>query len=133
MSNRVRPRITSKEAFCRCGCGVKPSDGWLDTVNLYLVMYGKPMRISTIYRCDKYNAKIGGVKDSPHRYKTKDYGGADYRCRSPIIRMKLVIIAIAFYLIGKINQIEICNYHIHIAKVPKSHRLAGLCNWGKSR
>lgn len=130
---RLRSHITEKEAFCRCGCGLKPSEDWLDTVNIFLDLYGKPVGISTMYRCKKYNKRIGGVKDSPHQYSKSDLGGADIKCRSPKSRDRIIYIAMAMKHLGFLNQIEVCNYHIHIAKVPKSHRLAGLMNWGKSR
>ena len=100
---------------------------------MFLDLYGKPVGITTMVRCKKYNKKIGGVKDSPHLYAKTDLGGADIKCRSPKVRDRMDEIARAMKHLGFLNQIEIANYHMHIAKVPKSHRLAGLLNWGKSR
>ena len=50
---RVRSHITVKEASCRDGCGLMSAEKWLDTVNMFLDMYGKPVRITNMVSCKK--------------------------------------------------------------------------------
>jgi len=55
------------EFVCRCGCGkddVFP--GLIDALEKLRSIYGKPIRILSGLRCEKYNLKVGGVSNSAH-------------------------------------------------------------------
>jgi len=131
---RVRPHITVQEAFCRCGCGLIQSDKTLDWVNMYIELCGFSIPISTLARCRNYNRKVGGVDDSPHQLiEVPGEGAGDFKARNPHKRMKMIDAAMALAHLGFINQVECADRHIHLAKLPDDHRLAGCFNWGKSR
>jgi uncharacterized protein YcbK (DUF882 family) len=56
------------EFQCRCGCGFNTVDAALITVlSDVREHFGKPVTINSACRCDTYNAKIGGAKNSQHR------------------------------------------------------------------
>lgn len=60
-----------KEFACKCGCGLGLKDG---DVNPKLVEaledvrthFGKPVVINSGLRCEAYNKKVGGAKESQH-------------------------------------------------------------------
>ena len=131
--DRVRPHITVKEAYCRCGCGLIQSDETLDWIDYFIEKCSFSLKITTSARCKVYNAKIGGVDDSPHKLTKKGKGAGDFANRNPKRRWKMIDVALKMAELGYINQIECCDRHMHLAKVPPSHRLAGCFNWGKSR
>jgi len=131
--SRIRPNITVKEATCGCGCGLMPSNEWLDTTDELIDMCGFPIGISTMCRCKKYNKEIGGVNDSPHREIGYGYGGTDLRCRDPKKRMIIMVNIMQLVALRKITQVEVCDGHIHIANIPLMHRLYECFNWDKSR
>ena len=128
----LRSHILESEAYCPCGCGLVPSSESLDWMNEFIEDCGFSIPISVLARCPEYNAKIGGVADSPHITVTTGYGAGDYKQRNPKKRMKMIEVAIGMFLDGFINQIECCDRHIHIARVPPDHRLAGCFSWGQS-
>jgi len=133
MAERIRPRILLKEATCPCGCGRTPSEKWLDTTNLWLELCGFPIGISTMARCPTYNRKIKGSSKSPHKLIKEDYGATDGKQRNPKKRDRMLEAARALKSLGFINHIEVCDGHIHIAKVPDNHPFAGVTHWGKSK
>ena len=64
-----------KEFACKCGCGK-------DAVDYYLIQiledirkhFDVPIRITSGNRCKKYNAQIGGAKNSQHLHcKAADF------------------------------------------------------------
>jgi zinc D-Ala-D-Ala carboxypeptidase len=63
---QLSQNFNSKELRCRC-CGVALVDHHL----IYKLqhardLYGKPMRITSGYRCKKHNRAVGGVPNSYH-------------------------------------------------------------------
>ena len=140
---RIRPNILITEAACDCVCGLMPSEKHLDRTQHVIGQYGKGIPISTMARCNTYNKDIGGVDDSPHKLseqfdqsvpdKDRGYGATDYTCRDGHSRANLMNILYPMFLAGIINHLEICDRHVHAAKVPDNHRLAGQVNWGKSK
>ena len=131
--SRIRPHITEREAHCRCSCGKVTNDGFLTIIDALLSRYGKPCRINCMVRCDEYNTKIGGSKTSGHLENKHGYGAADLRCNNPIDRAIMLPIAIFYFDAGIINHIEVCDGHLHVAKVPLDHPHAGKIHWGKSK
>ena len=130
---RVRPHILLSEALCPCGCGKMPTEGILDSVNELIERYGKPIAINIMARCKIYNKKCGGVEYSPHLEEEEDYGAGDLKCWSPKKRFILIPIIVDMTKEGYFTQYEICDGHLHVAKVDKNHRLYHECNWGQSR
>lgn len=60
--------FTMKEFECRCGCGRVPMDeGFLSKLDDLRARYGKPIIISSGYRCPDYNARVSTTgMDGPH-------------------------------------------------------------------
>jgi zinc D-Ala-D-Ala carboxypeptidase len=55
------------ELRCRCGCDEAKMDGkFLSKLDTLRSRYGKPIVLSSAYRCPKHNESQGGVIDSPH-------------------------------------------------------------------
>jgi hypothetical protein len=133
MKERVRPHILLSEAVCPDGCGKMPTDGFLDAVDELIERYGYPIAINIMARCIKHNKLCGGVEDSPHLEDKKDHGGGDLKCWNPKKRFILIPIIVDMTKEGYFTQYEICNGHLHVAKVDKNHRLYHNCNWGQSR
>jgi uncharacterized protein YcbK (DUF882 family) len=133
MSNFILPRVTESESKCRCGCEVVASLYFLRTISRLLTLYNKPVKITTSYRCPEYNNQIGGVKDSPHLLNDAVFGAADLRCYNPIERMKLIKLIMPMVEKGIFNHVEVCDKHIHLARVSSDHRLANMFNWGRSK
>lgn len=133
MTKRIRPHILQSEAYCRCGCGLIQSDKTLNWVDQFVESCGFSIAISTLARCTKYNTRIRGVDDSPHLLTEDGLGGGDFKQRNPKKRMVMINKAMAMVELGIINQVECCDRHMHLAKVPDDHRLAGCFNWGKSK
>jgi len=129
----IRLHITENEAHCRCGCGLIANDGWLDTTDFLIDLCKMSIPISTMARCAEFNEEIGGVDDSPHLSTDIPYNGAsDLKCSDPLKRWILMEKIHLLIKMGKINQVEVCNLHTHIAKVPLNHRLYKRFNWGIS-
>ena len=56
-----------KEMTCKCGCGKVMFDPTLrDKLDKLRELVGKPVYISSGYRCPEHNAYIGGVHNSYH-------------------------------------------------------------------
>jgi|SaaInlStandDraft_4_1057021.scaffolds.fasta_scaffold00309_6 hypothetical protein len=146
---KYRPHITKFEADCKCGCGSKPMEGWLDTVELFHVILGRPNRISTMARCPDYNAEIGGHIDSPHLLyedcnskfldnviddpNENKYGSCDESCHGSAYRMKVMEAVWALKMLGRINHIEVADGHIHFALVPVGHTFNNWFDHGQSK
>jgi len=72
----IAPFISEKEYRCPC-CGSYPPD-FFEKRHLYNEifktfegvrnLYGKPIRITSGYRCPKYNKQIGGARFSVHMW-----------------------------------------------------------------
>lgn len=68
----ITPHFTWEEAQCRCGCDMPESiaaevlitAGWLEHVRSELG--NVPMFITSWYRCEEYNKRVGGVPTSFH-------------------------------------------------------------------
>lgn len=60
--------FSKKELMCKCGCGVaKMKKSFMDIVEKIREEYGKPIILSSAYRCPEYNNKISSTGfDGPH-------------------------------------------------------------------
>lgn len=64
---KVRKNFALKEFVCKCGCNTLKTDTVL--LNLVQAMrdeIGLPLRITSGYRCSRYNKKVGGATKSQH-------------------------------------------------------------------
>lgn len=75
----------------------------LDSLRTYV---GVPLEISSGFRTESYNRKIGGVPGSAHT----EGKAADISCFTSTLRYKII----RFAIINNIRRIEICDQHIHI-------------------
>ena len=60
--------FTEKEINCRCGCGKTLDKDFLDKLNKARERADIPFVINSGARCEEYNKKVGGVKNSDHLY-----------------------------------------------------------------
>ena len=63
---RVSPNFVLSEFQCRCCKAVKLHQRVLAILQLIREHYGRPLQVTSAYRCPKHNAAIGGAKDSDH-------------------------------------------------------------------
>ncbi len=59
--------FTDAELRCRCECGGLPPQAFQDALEELRVEYGKPMRLSSAWRCPAYNARVSKTgRTGPH-------------------------------------------------------------------
>lgn len=58
--------VALSEVACKCGCGGVPKKEMLDKFDEIREAYGKPIHITSGFRCEKQNKKIGGSPKSNH-------------------------------------------------------------------
>lgn len=60
--------FSKKELMCRCGCGqIYLDKRFLNDLEDLRVAFGKPMIVTSGYRCEKYNEKVSSTGGSgPH-------------------------------------------------------------------
>lgn len=67
MANNLSKNFSSKEFACHCGCGF---DGvhrrLVDALQKLRDEVRMPIKINSACRCERHNAKVGGVKGSQH-------------------------------------------------------------------
>ena len=55
--------FSEDELRCKCGCGVSNfSDATLHKLNKLRKLFGKPINLSSAYRCPVYNRQIGATQ-----------------------------------------------------------------------
>lgn len=55
------------ELACRCSCGGLPPQDFQDKLERLRIVYAKPMRISSGYRCPEYNNRVNSTGlNGPH-------------------------------------------------------------------
>lgn len=83
------PNFSAEELACQCGCGKADMDpAFMDRLQAIRTAYGKPMRITSGFRCEAHNAALGGGPEHPMG-KAVDVG-----CENPDAR-ELVGAAVA--------------------------------------
>jgi hypothetical protein len=126
MAGDLTENFSAWEFRCPCGCGLAAMDRpFMEKLQLARTFYGKPMSISSGYRCLKRNKAIRGAKNSQHMHGL----AADIRCTDLADRYE--ILRIAFML--SFNFIEVCDAHIHLDMRPLDHGEPRRCLWGKSQ
>lgn len=61
------PHFSREEMRCRCGCGRADVDpAFMDRLELLRVEYGKPMIVTSGFRCEDHNAAVAGKARSGH-------------------------------------------------------------------
>ena len=63
----MTPHFSNDELKCRCGCGeADMNPAFMSRLERVRIAYGKPMALSSAYRCQQHNFEVGGSKLSPH-------------------------------------------------------------------
>jgi zinc D-Ala-D-Ala carboxypeptidase len=88
-----RDYFPDKEMKCPCCGKVDMSQTFKDKLNEARSLYGKPMTVSSGYRCKKHNAEVGGKLNSAHLTGE----AADIQCVFAGERFKMLK---AFYAVG---------------------------------
>lgn len=63
---QISEHFNLKEFACKCCNQVKIAKEVVDKLEVLRKKINKPIIINSGYRCEKYNAKVGGVKNSYH-------------------------------------------------------------------
>jgi len=59
--------FSEAELRCKCGCGVNLcTQALVDALEAFRSAVGKPVIVTSAYRCPGHNAVIGGAKNSEH-------------------------------------------------------------------
>ena len=62
MSEKNWPHFTHAELKCKCGCGEnKMDDVFMSKIENLRAAWGKPMKVSSAYRCQKYNSEVSST------------------------------------------------------------------------
>ena len=91
------------EFSCKCGCGFNIIDQRIiDMAQTIRDALGVPVKVNSGCRCDKHNAKVGGVKGSKH---TKGLA-ADLSCS--LGAQKMFDTVKKLHSEGKLPQLDYC-------------------------
>lgn len=77
--------FSDDELKCKCGCNTqKMDDSFMGRIEDLRVAYGKPMSVSSAYRCPKHNASVSSTgKKGPHTtgkaIDIRVFGGEAYK------------------------------------------------------
>lgn len=115
--------FSNEETRCKC-CGINKMDkAFMAILQELRDEYGKPMVVTSGYRCKSYNAIIGGVPYSQHLL-----GNAiDIACTDPQDRYRLISLATQYNFTG----IEVSPTHIHLDIRADDPRLLWTDNKGR--
>ena len=62
MNDTLWPHFSRKELECHCGCGQAEMDyEFLDRLESLRTAFGKPMLVTSGFRCPTYNAQVSGT------------------------------------------------------------------------
>lgn len=95
------------EFYCKCGnCPLRPLEApLLARLNGLRGTYGKPLYVSSGWRCEPYNRSVGGAPDSSHLTGQ----AADLFCTSSGDRFRLLNEALKYF-----NRIGIGSTFLHV-------------------
>jgi hypothetical protein len=124
--------VTRKESECPCGCGLVANKFTLTMADAYIQRLGSPTRITCLPRCERYNKKIGGFSKSAH-LQQEGYGAGDFAYGDSNKRTRMILTAIEWFNAKLINNVEICDKHIHLGLVPEGHILFNVVQGGVSK
>lgn len=106
--------FVKEEGRCRCGCGRNEMNReWLAVMDAIRMAYGKPIIVSSWYRCPDHDAEIGGMGLHPTGEAT------DCTVLGAIDRCKLVAIAIAH---PRVFGIGVSKGFVHLDGVLRPHK-----------
>lgn len=66
MGTALTKNFTLEEVVCKCGCGFRPKQSFMDKLQELRDAFGSPMKITSAARCAAYNKQIGGADKSQH-------------------------------------------------------------------
>ena len=68
MSDTPWPHFSHKELACHCGCGrMEMRDPFMRKLEELRTSFGKPMRITSAYRCPNHNERVSKTgRNGPH-------------------------------------------------------------------
>jgi ribosomal protein L37AE/L43A len=69
MSKKVSPHFSVKEMSCPCCNVMGMDDDVIQTIEAVRVEYGKPIRLTSSFRCEKYNEATGAKPTSSHNFQ----------------------------------------------------------------
>lgn len=109
-SEHASKNFTIKELSCRC-CnvfGCKPA--FIEKLQEFRDLFGKPLTITSAYRCSKHNAEVGGHPKSEH----VEGVAADIVCTTSEDRFRMVEIAMSlgFHGIGEAKSYIHVDYRL---------------------
>jgi len=65
---KIGKYFDDKELACKCCGAVDVNVELINRLDALREFYGKPLHITSGYRCSKHNAEVGGVNDSAHMH-----------------------------------------------------------------
>lgn len=93
MAKYFKPETDPMLFFCPC-CGNSITDDvLLNKLDILRTLFGKPIYVTSGFRCTEYNAEVGGIPDSEHL----DGKAADIACLTSSDRYWLLKYA---YVVG---------------------------------
>ncbi len=128
----IWPNISVEEASCS-HCGQMASAELLDKIQAFRTACGFPIPFTSICRCEEHNEDIGGSKYSLHLLSmNKDgYGAVDCGVDKSQSRKRWAMLNAARQL--GMNNLEVCDGHIHIGWAPHGHVMEHRLYWGVSK
>jgi uncharacterized protein YcbK (DUF882 family) len=67
VDHRLSANFLASEFACRCGCGqVKVDQRLVDGLQALRGDLGRPILVTSGYRCSEHNARVGGAANSQH-------------------------------------------------------------------
>lgn len=94
--------FTDKELACRCGCGKGAADmdqSFLNRLDMLRQSFGGPLTLTSAFRCNNWNMKVGGEPKSYHLTGR----AVDIACAESDKRWRLVHFATALGLSAGID------------------------------
>lgn len=131
-ATHMSKNFSRKEVECPC-CEVLPSVLFINLVQKLRDKINRKMPVTSGHRCKTYNKKIGGFYLSTHMFKQNGaaYGTVDIKVGRYDNRFRWVLVTLALKL--GFNNIEVANFHVHLARVPVSHPGYNKIIWGRSK
>ncbi|OON87820.1 YcbK family protein [Pyramidobacter sp. C12-8] len=118
----LSPHFAKDECVCRCGCGLcNATPRLLALAGKIRDLLGEPMIVTSVCRCRKHNAKVGGSPRSKHLSGR----AMDFYCKrlSPQAVYDAIVRAWENGELSELGGIGLYNWgvHIDIAKAPDGH------------
>jgi hypothetical protein len=133
MSRQVTEHFTDTELMCKCGCGLMPRRKFIEMVEVLRTDCEFPFHTSSVARCEKHNAEIGGAKRSDHivtdeMNQDAFIGAIDIKLHKAEYERRYTLVDLAME--HGFDVIEVCDAHIHVGRRGVSK---GILIWGVSK